>query len=155
MKKQIIAKINSIANELDKVGLYAEANSLTNVMKRLAFSPDVDEEGSSEEMFGHLNDDPESDIPVKDGMIIVQPSGDKDNRHQSSYTVYVRIEDERIHEISTYTDENGQIKILHDRDKANELAKSMRKVYPDVSFRIQLSEPKQYNPMIPQDSERD
>jgi len=141
MKKQIIAKINSIANELDKVGLYAEANSLTNVMKRLAFSPDVDE--------------PESDIPVKDGMIIVQPSGDKDNRHQSSYTVYVRIEDERIHEISTYTDENGQIKILHDRDKANELAKSMRKVYPDVSFRIQLSEPKQYNPMIPEDSERD
>jgi len=36
MKRQIIAKINNIANELDNSGLYAEASILTNVMKRLA-----------------------------------------------------------------------------------------------------------------------
>jgi hypothetical protein len=156
MKKQIIAKINNIANELDRNGLYAEANSLTNVMKKLAFDPETDDpEGSYEDMFGIHNDDPESDIPVKDGMIIVQPSGDRDNPYQSSYTVYVRIEGEIVHEISTFTDENGKIKILHDRDKANEVAKSMRRVYPDVSFRIQLSEPKKYNPMIPDDFERE
>ena len=35
-KRQIIASLNNIANELDFSGLYKEASSLTNVMKRLA-----------------------------------------------------------------------------------------------------------------------
>jgi hypothetical protein len=35
-KRQIIASLNKIANELDTTGLHKEANSLTNVMKRLA-----------------------------------------------------------------------------------------------------------------------
>ena len=36
MKKQVVAKLNQIANEFDQAGLYVEANTLTNVMKRLA-----------------------------------------------------------------------------------------------------------------------
>lgn len=39
-KRQIIASLNKIANELDCTGLYREANSITNVMKKLAVSPD-------------------------------------------------------------------------------------------------------------------
>ncbi len=39
-KRQILASINEIANELDKRGLYSEANSLTNVMKRIAEEED-------------------------------------------------------------------------------------------------------------------
>jgi hypothetical protein len=35
-KRQIIASLNNIANELDNSGLYKEANVLTNVMKRIA-----------------------------------------------------------------------------------------------------------------------
>ena len=35
-KRQIIASLNKIANELDNAGLYTEANSITNVMKRIA-----------------------------------------------------------------------------------------------------------------------
>ena len=35
-KRQIIASLNNIANELDFSGLYKEATSLTYVMKRLA-----------------------------------------------------------------------------------------------------------------------
>jgi hypothetical protein len=35
-KKQIIASLNKIANELDAASLYKEANTLTQVMKRLA-----------------------------------------------------------------------------------------------------------------------
>lgn len=35
-KRQIVASLNSIANELDNNGLYQEANSLTNIMNRLA-----------------------------------------------------------------------------------------------------------------------
>ena len=35
-KKQILASLNKIANELDNTGLYKEATSLTYVMKRLA-----------------------------------------------------------------------------------------------------------------------
>lgn len=37
-KKQIVASLNKIANELDNNRLYAEATSVTNVMKRLAQS---------------------------------------------------------------------------------------------------------------------
>jgi hypothetical protein len=35
-KKQIIASLNNIANELDNGGLYRESNTVTSVMKRLA-----------------------------------------------------------------------------------------------------------------------
>ncbi len=137
MKKQIIANINSIANELDKVGLYTEANALTNVMKKLA----MDEESAA----------PMSKAPKKKGMVIVQPSADEDNPYQSSYTVNVSIGDERVHTITTYTDEDGRTKLLHDREKANEVARSMRGVYPEVEFQIQISEPQKYNDRIPGD----
>jgi hypothetical protein len=163
MNRQIIAKINNIANELDRNGLYAEASTLTKVMQKLAFDKDFDEEGTHDEIFGIHNDDPESDIPVLSGKVIVQYTGDEYNSYQSTYTVYVYIEEDEDGEremklkeiINTYKDENGQIKILHDRNKANEVAKSMRKVYPDVSFEVQLSAPKRYNPRIPEDFERD
>ncbi len=137
MKKQIIANINNIANELDKVGLYTEANALTNVMKKLA----MDEE-SAPFM---------SQAPKKKGMVIVQPSADEDNPYQSSYTVYVRIGGEPVHTITTYTDEDGQTKLLHDREKANEVARSMRGVYPEVDFEVQISQPQKYNDRIPGD----
>ena len=39
-KRQIIASLNNIANDLDSNSLYQEANILTNIMKRLAVSPD-------------------------------------------------------------------------------------------------------------------
>lgn len=63
MKRQIIAKINEIANQLDKNGLYVEANTLTNVMKKLAFDPDFDEEGTYDAMFGAKDVDREPNLP--------------------------------------------------------------------------------------------
>ena len=50
-KRQILASINEIANELDKRGLYSEANSLTNVMKRIA------EEEKSKKVYDPWNKD--------------------------------------------------------------------------------------------------
>ena len=41
-KRQIIASLNNIANTLDNSGLYKEANSITNIMKRLAAFESVD-----------------------------------------------------------------------------------------------------------------
>ena len=41
-KRQIIASLNKIANELDSTGLYTEANTITNIMKRLALFENVD-----------------------------------------------------------------------------------------------------------------
>lgn len=35
-KRQIVASLNKIANELDSTGLYQEANIVTRVMKRIA-----------------------------------------------------------------------------------------------------------------------
>lgn len=67
MKRQIIASINNIANELDRNGLYAEASALTKVMKKLAFDRDFDEEGTHDEMFGPMDDDSEPDFPDPPG----------------------------------------------------------------------------------------
>ena len=77
MKRQIIASINNIANELDRNGLYAEASALTKVMKKLAFDRDFDEEGSYDEMFGPMDDDPQPDFPDppgNDSRVIVRRS---------------------------------------------------------------------------------
>jgi len=39
-KRQIIASLNNIANSLDNSGLFKEATSITNLMKRFAFNTD-------------------------------------------------------------------------------------------------------------------
>lgn len=41
-KKQVVASLNNIANELDNVGLYQEANILTNIMQKIAKKEDDD-----------------------------------------------------------------------------------------------------------------
>ena len=41
-KRQIIASLNNIANTLDNSGLYKEANTITNVMKKLAQEQNLD-----------------------------------------------------------------------------------------------------------------
>jgi len=77
MRRQIIAKINNIANELDIYGLYTEASTLTNVMKKLAFDRDFDEEGTYDEMFGPQDDDYEpdfSDPPGNNSNVAVRKS---------------------------------------------------------------------------------
>ena len=63
MRRQIIAKINNIANQLDSSGFYVEANALTSVMKKLAMDRDFDEEGSYDEMFEEMDDDREPNLP--------------------------------------------------------------------------------------------
>jgi len=40
-KRQIIASLNNIANELDNSGLFTESNVITNVMMKLAQMPQV------------------------------------------------------------------------------------------------------------------
>ena len=39
-KKQIVASLNKIANELDNSGLYSEASTVTKVMSRVAADDD-------------------------------------------------------------------------------------------------------------------
>jgi len=52
-KRQIIASLNKVANELDNTGLYKEANSVTNVMKRVAM--DENDEYNTED-YGYCPD---------------------------------------------------------------------------------------------------
>lgn len=56
-KKQIVASLNNIANELDNSGLYAEASTVTKVMSRLASDMDIFQKDPS----GYVGDilDPE------------------------------------------------------------------------------------------------
>ena len=154
MKKQIIAKINNVANELDRYGLYAEANALTNVMKKLAFDPVLDEEGSYSKMFGPMDDNRD-----REGKIIVSYTEDEDNSYQSKYTVSIFIDGKWEESFNTFEDENGRTRLLNDLNKANEMADMLKaeneERYPDVEFELHQLKPKRYNPRIPGDFERD
>ena len=55
-KRQVIASLNKLANELDTNGLFAEATSLTKIMKKLALDRFRDNE-NFDEMFGPMDDD--------------------------------------------------------------------------------------------------
>ena len=149
MRRQIIAKINNIANQLDGSGFYVEANALTSVMKKLAFDPT---DPMHSETFGPHNDDPEQ------GKIIVSPSEDKDNPYQSKYTIYIFIDGEFEEDFNYYEDENGK-HLLNDLTIANEMADMLKAEnearYPGVEFELHKLAPKRYNPRIPEDFERD
>jgi hypothetical protein len=150
MKRQIIAKINNIANQLDSSGFYVEANALTSVMKKLAFDRDFDDEGSHDEMFGPMNDDPDMD-----GKIIVSYTEDRDNPYQSKYTVSVFIDGEFEESINTYEDDNGKKQLLNDLNKANQMAREIPSQHPNVDFEMHLLQRTRPNPRIPGDFERD
>jgi hypothetical protein len=36
-KKEILASLQNVANDLDETGLFSEANTITNVMQKLAY----------------------------------------------------------------------------------------------------------------------
>ena len=55
-KRQVIASLNKIANELDNNGLFAEATSLTKIMQKLALDRFRGNENFNE-MFGPMDDD--------------------------------------------------------------------------------------------------
>jgi hypothetical protein len=149
MNRQIIAKINNIANELDRNGLYAEASALTNVMKKLAFDPT---DPMHSEIFGPHNDDPEQ------GKIIVSYTEDRDNPYQSKYTIAIFIDGKFEEDFNYYEDENGK-HLLNDLNVANEMADVLKAEnearYPGVEFELHKLAPKRYNPRIPEDFERD
>ena len=65
-KRQIVASLNKIANALDNNGLYSEANSVTNVMSRLAM--DENDEYNTEDYypFGDPDGDDEDEMPEED-----------------------------------------------------------------------------------------
>lgn len=111
MKRQIIAKINNIANELDKNGLYAEASTLTIVMKRLAEFPEIPE--------------------VKEVNVIVSYTEDEDNPYQSKYQVSVKIDGRTVEDYNHFDDENG-MHLLNDLNKANEIADQLSARYEDA-----------------------
>jgi hypothetical protein len=136
MNRQIIAKINNIANELDRNGLYAEASALTNVIKKLAM-----------------------DGNEKVGKIIVSNVEPDDPRQKTTYTVTVFIDGEHEDTYKTYTDENGVIRLIHDLKQANELADKLeidlKRIYPDVNFKLHKLKTVSRGPGDPYDAYKD
>ena len=85
-KRQILASLNKIANELDNNGLFAQATSLTKIMQKLAFDTDFDEEGSyGDTMPNQLRDDYEGFDPKQFGKMVealrdlTMPYGDEED----------------------------------------------------------------------------
>ena len=84
-KRQVIASLNKIANELDTNGLYSEATSLTKIMKKLALDRFRDNE-NFDEMFGDMDDEDNESFNPNQFMTMVNalteifmPYGDEDN----------------------------------------------------------------------------
>ena len=156
MKRQIIAKINNIANELDSNGFYVEASALTNIMKKLAMDRDFDDEGTYDEMFGPMNDD-DSDRTV--GKIIVSNVESDDPRQKTSYTVTVFIDGDHEDTYKTHTDENGVIRLIEDVNQANELADKLKidlsRIYPNVDFEVHKLRRVSRGPGDPYDAYKD
>ena len=70
-KRQVIASLNKIANELDTNGLFAEATSLTKIMKKLAMDTDFDEEGSYRDTVPmEMDDDYDGFNPMQFGKMV-------------------------------------------------------------------------------------
>ena len=156
MRRQIIAKINNIANQLDVSGFYVEANALTNVMKKLAMDRDFDDEGTYDEMFGPMNDD---DSDRKDGKIIVSNVESDVPRQKTTYTVSVFIDGDHEDTYKTHTDENGVIRLIHDVNQANELADKLKidlsRIYPNVDFEVHKIKRVSRGPGDPYDAYKD
>ena len=68
-KRQVIASLNKIANELDTNGLFAEATSLTKIMKKLAFDRFRGNENFNE-VFGPMDDDYDGFNPEQFGKMV-------------------------------------------------------------------------------------
>ena len=68
-KRQVIASLNKIANELDTNGLYAEATSLTKIMKKLALDRFRGNENFNE-VFGPMDDDYDGFNPMQFGKMV-------------------------------------------------------------------------------------
>jgi len=136
MNRQIIAKINNIANELDRNGFYTEASTLTKVMQKLAM-----------------------DGNEKVGKIIVSNVEPDDPRQKTTYTVAVFIDGEHEDTYKTYTDENGVIRLIHDLKQANELADKLeidlKRIYPDVKFELHKLKTVSRGPGDPYDAYKD
>ena len=85
-KRQVIASLNKIANELDTNGLFAEATSLTKIMKKLAFDPMRDDEGSYRDTVPmEMDDDYDGFNPMQFGKMVealrdlTMPYGDEED----------------------------------------------------------------------------
>ena len=68
-KRQVIASLNKIANELDTNGLFAEATSLTKIMKKLALDRFRGNE-NFDEVFGPMDDDYDGFNPEQFGKMV-------------------------------------------------------------------------------------
>ena len=83
-RRTIIASLNKIANELDNNGLFAEATSLTKIMKKLALDRFRDNE-NFDEMFGPMDDDYDGFNPEQFGKMVealrdlTMPYGDEED----------------------------------------------------------------------------
>jgi len=104
-KRQIIASLNKIANELDNTGLYTEANTVTKVMSRLAM------DGNDEYNMDDYGICPDCGEPLEDGMC--QDCGYGEDEDENDSTMGVT---EGLDEISSMMDMHGN----HPADKLRE-----------------------------------
>jgi hypothetical protein len=102
-KRQIIASLNKIANELDNTGLYTEANTVTKVMSRLAM------DGNDEYNMDDYGICPDCGEPLDNGMCQDCGYGEDEDYSGNGLT-------EGLDEISSMMDMHGN----HPADKLRE-----------------------------------
>ncbi len=166
MKKQVVAKLNQIANEFDQAGLYVEANTLTNVMKRLAEDDNgVDDNDDitltfHEALAKFLNDaiyDPEALMGSLLRNNIVRPGDPRSSGLMSDYfgLIAPHMADGAFHGVFIYEDQDGE---LFGRMSSKNPVQSMKQAERNIkryllSLRGLVEKP--FNPDFAYDVDRD
>lgn len=119
MKKQILAQLNKIANELDVVGLHSEANSLTVVMRRLAEETSVSDNDDTtltfhEALAKYLRDDRYDNDALMESLLrrnIVRPGDTRSSNRMSDYygLIAPNMADGAFKDVIIYHDQDGNI----------------------------------------------
>lgn len=120
-KRQIIASLNNIANELDYTGLHVEANSITKVMTRLA-------------------DDMDSNMDSRDSLLTPQQKADV-SRSQHLENVFKKFEDEYKEKFGHHSGFSESFVILMAKNYYNNTAADKRQIKELYEWKTRNHEP--------------
>ena len=122
-KRQIIASLNKIANELDYTGLHVEANTITKVMTRLADDMDMD-----------------SDMDSRDSLLTPQQKADV-SRSQHLENVFKTFEKYFKKKFGHLSGFSGSFVILMAKNYYNNTAADQRQIKELYEWKTRNHEP--------------
>ena len=131
-KRQIIASLNKIANELDNTGLHREATSLTNVMRKIADKPLFMED--DEPMFGKGEFFPDEEMTPKSPKPQLSGGGAGQPPKPPFFDNFEEDEDYPNRNLTNRLDEISSMMDMHGNHPADKLREDYSKDYNNPTY---------------------